>query len=91
MFTKVLYGSEQTQLISLIRKFKINANVTDISRKFLNRLMQTKSGKVLSFFDKLKSIPDAKMNKKKKKAIIFESRLNKFAHTILRTSFVAFK
>ena len=53
--------------------------------------MQTKSGKVLGFFEKLKSIPDAKMNKKKKKAIIFESRLNKFAQTVIRTSFMSFK
>ena len=58
-------------LIDTVRKFRQNAIVTDISKKFFNRLLQTKSGKVVVFFEKLKSIPDAKVAAKKKKAIKF--------------------
>jgi hypothetical protein len=71
MFTKALEGSENTSIVSTIKKFRRNAIVTDVSKKFFNRLLQTKTGKVVSFFDKLKSIPDAKIAVKKKKAIKF--------------------
>ncbi len=42
-----------------------------ISRDFFNRLMNTKTGKVIQLFEKMRSIPDAKLNVRKKKAIIF--------------------
>ncbi len=58
-------------IVDTIRKFRHNAIVTDISNKFFNRLLQTKTGKVVQFFGKLKSIPDAKVAVKKKKAIKF--------------------
>ncbi len=45
--------------------------MTDISKKFFNRLLQTKTGKCVQVFQKLKSIPDAKLAVKKKKAIKF--------------------
>lgn len=78
MFTNVIGNSQTGQVMKIIQKFQKNASIVNISRKFFNRLMTTKTGKVLSFFDKLKTIPDAKLNKFKKKAIIFESRLNNF-------------
>ena len=53
--------------------------------------MNTKAGKVISFFEKLKTIPDAKMNKLKKKGIIFESKLHNFVHKRLRRALVPFK
>jgi hypothetical protein len=71
MFTKALEGSENTSIVDTIKKFRRNAIVTDVSKKFFNRLLQTKTGKVVSFFDKLKSIPDAKVAVRKKKAIKF--------------------
>lgn len=40
---------------------------------------------------KMKSIPDAKFNKKKKKAIIFESKLNRFAQSRVRNILMSFK
>lgn len=51
--------------------------ISKISKNFLNRLLKTKSGKVVQLFELWKSIPDVKIAKKKKKAIKFESNLNK--------------
>lgn len=58
-------------IIDSIKKFKRNAIVTDVSKRFFNRLLQTKTGKVVGLFEKWKSIPDAKVAVKKKKAIKF--------------------
>ncbi len=53
--------------------------------------MNTKTGKVLGFFQKLKTIPDAKLNKLKKKAIVFESKMNSFSLKRLRDTLAPFK
>ena len=71
MFTNVIGNSQTGQIMNIIQKFQKNASIVKISRKFFNKLMTTKTGKVISFFDKLKTIPDAKINKLKKKGIIF--------------------
>lgn len=39
--------------------------------------MQTKSGKAANFFEKLKTLPDLRLANKKKKAIVFASKLQK--------------
>lgn len=91
MFTKALDGSEKNMVIDSIRKFRMNLTVTEISKKFFNRLLQTKTGKLFYFMQKFKSIPDAKIAVRKKKAIKFESFLNKFAMKVIRTAFNPFK
>ena len=72
MFTNVIGNSQTGQIMNIIQKFQKNASIVKISRKFFNKLMTTKTGKVISFFDKLKTIPDAKINKLKKKGIILQ-------------------
>ncbi len=91
IFTRAIEGSEKTLIIDSVRKFRLNAVVTDVSKKFFNRLLNTKTGKLVHFFEKLKSIPDAKVAVKKKKAIKFESSLNKFAMKVMRNAFNPFK
>lgn len=49
MFTKALDGSEKNMVIDSIRKFRMNLTVTEISKKFFNRLLQTKTGKLFYF------------------------------------------
>jgi hypothetical protein len=71
--------------------FKKNKIVTEISKKFFNRLLQTKSGKALSLINAMKAIPDSKMAARKKKAIKFESILHKFSQKVIRSSYVPFK
>ena len=71
MFSKVIDNSTTGSVINIIRQFNKNSKVVKISKSFFNRLMNTKTGKVLGFFTKLKTIPDAKLNKMKKKGIIF--------------------
>lgn len=91
MFTRVLGNSSTGQVMNIISLFQKNAKMVQISRSFFNRLMNTKTGKVLKFFEKLKTVPDAKLNKRKKKGIIFESRLNLFVLKRLRDSITPFK
>jgi hypothetical protein len=85
-------GSSKTgQVLHIIELFQKNAKITKVAKNFFNRLMHTKAGKVLSFFEKLKTIPDAKMNKLKKKGIVFESRLHHFVQKRLRATLTPFK
>jgi len=91
MFNKLLGNSTTSQTVNIINMFKKNATTTKIAKAFFNRLMQTKTGKVIGFFTKLKSIPDTKMNKRKKSAIIFESRLNNFVIRRIRDTLIPFK
>jgi len=91
IFTKVMNNSSTGQVISIITKFQKNAKMVQISKAFFNKLMNTKTGKVLKFFEKLKTVPDAKLNKRKKRGIIFESRLNNFVLKKLRDTLLPFK
>ena len=91
MFARVAGNSETGQVINIINRFKKNASMVRISRNFFNRLMQTKTGKVLKFFQTLKTVPDAKLNQRKKKGIIFESRLHNFLQKRLRFAIIPFK
>jgi hypothetical protein len=91
IFNKVMGSSQTGQIIQIIELFQKNSKVVKVAKKFFNRLMNTKAGKVMSFFDKLKTIPDAKLNKLKKKGIIFESKLHNFVHKRLRSVLVPLK
>ena len=71
--------------------FDKNVKMTKISKNFLTRLMMTKTGKVLQFFSVMKTLPDAKLNKRKRKGIIFESKLYQFVMRRLRDTLNPFK
>ena len=90
-FKKVIDNSSTGQVIGTIKLFQKNASMTRISRNFFNRLMSTKTGKILNFFEKLKTVPDAKLNQRKKKGIIFESRLHHFVLKRFRFALAPFK
>lgn len=79
------------RIVDAIQRFRKNKIITDVSKKFFNRLLQTKTGKALSFIAKLKSIPDTKIALRKKKAVKFEGVLHRMATKIIRTTFNPFK
>lgn len=54
-------------------------------------MLKTKSGRVIQLFETWKSIPDAKVAKKKKKAIKFESNLNKMFIKYAKFGYEPFK
>ena len=87
IFANVLGGTETIQVRQIIEKFHKNSSIARISKNFLNRLLKTKSGKVVQLFEVWKSIPDAKVAKKKKKAIKFESNLNKMSIKFMKFGF----
>lgn len=90
-FNKVIGNSTHHQLQNIIYKFKKNHHIGQISRNFFNKLLMTKSGKVIKGFELWKSIPDAKIAKKKKLAIMFESRLLKYMQKHVRNAWMPFK
>lgn len=90
-FSKVLGKSKHQDAIDIIDKFKKNLHITKISKNFLNKLLRTKSGKVMQLFELWKSIPDIKFAQKKKRAIKFESNLNKMVHKFLKKGYEPFK
>ena len=71
--------------------FDKNKKMNKISKNFLTRLMLTKTGKVLQFFSVMKTLPDAKLNKRKRRGIIFESKLFNFVLKRLRDTLNPFK
>lgn len=91
LFANVLGGSETIEVKNIILKFQKNAAISRISKNFLNRLLRTKSGKVVQLFEVWKSIPDVKIAKKKKKAIKFESNLNKMVQKYMKVGLEPFK
>lgn len=91
MMKYALEGSEHSQIKEMIYKFQKNVSISKISKNFLNRLLKTKSGKVVQLFELWRSIPDVKIAKKKKKAIKFESNLNKIASRYLKAGFDPFR
>jgi hypothetical protein len=57
----------------------------------LNKLLNSKSGKVIQLFAHWKSIPNVKLAIKKKKAIRFESSLHKLANKFLKITYEPMK
>jgi len=91
MFNRAMGNSATGQIINIIARFQKNASMVRISRNFFNRLMHTKTGKIMKFFETLKTVPDAKLNQRKKRGIIFESRLHNFVQKRLRYAMIPFK
>ena len=91
IFTNVLGGSQQSQTVDIIHKFKKNLHITQISRNFLNRLLRTKSGKVIQLFEIWKKLPSAKLAAKKKRAIKFEGNLHRISQKLMKKGFDPFK
>ena len=91
IFTNVLGNSEKSQVKDIVGKFKKNYHIQQISKNFLNKLLKTKSGKVIQLFHIWKGLPSAKLAAKKKKAIKFESNLHKISGKFLKEVFQPFK
>lgn len=47
LFTKIIEGGQIAVTINAIKKFRRNAIVTDISKKFFKKILQTKAGKAM--------------------------------------------
>ncbi len=75
----------------VVEKFRMNFKIKKIAGNFFNKLLQTKTGKMIKLIEIWKNIPDIAFAKKKKNAIIFESRLNQSYLKKLKTCLKAFK
>jgi hypothetical protein len=47
LFTKIIEGGQAAVTINAIRKFRKNAIVTDISRRFFKKILNSKAGKAM--------------------------------------------
>ena len=50
VFNNALKNSEHGQVIQAIQLFNKNLRISKVSRNFFNKLLQTKSGKVVKLF-----------------------------------------
>lgn len=55
---KLISGTSHEAVKKTVRNFYLNFKISTIQVKFIQRLLQTKSGKVLEAFNKWKKIPN---------------------------------
>ena len=60
---------------NIVKKFYINSKITGVQTKFLQRLLNTKSGKTMQAFNKWKSIPNQNVMEKYRKGQKFFYKL----------------
>jgi len=60
------------------QKFHMNSKIQKVQKKFVERLMQTKGGKVIQAFNSWKTIPVSKMSGKYKNYQKFYFKLESF-------------
>jgi hypothetical protein len=64
---KIVSATSTQSVIDTIKKFHMNLKITKVQKRFIERLLQTKSGKVIGAFGSWKTIPyNQKMGKYKK-------------------------
>lgn len=56
---KIVQSTSNQSVMAAIKKFSLNYKVQKIQRKFIEKLLQTKSGKVINAFKNWKTIPVA--------------------------------
>ena len=63
-----IVGTTSTQAVAdTIKKFHMNFKIQRVQKKFMQRLLQTRSGKVINAFESWKSVPySQKLGKFKK-------------------------
>ena len=65
--------------------------IREIQERFLRKLLQSKAGKVLTAFNKLKDLPDRGNDEKRIRANKFEKGLSTFVDRTMRRPLNAFK
>jgi len=71
--------------------FDHQAKIREVQRHILNKILSTKTGKILDAFKKWKGIPEKKNMKKYMKATQFERGLSDFFTSTMKRSYVAIK
>lgn len=88
MLLGALKNDRQKRIKDAIDKFRQAYRLTDIQRRFLARLMNSKIGKVFNAFNQIRALPEMK---DRKKGPIFYLRLQDFVLKNARATFNRFK
>jgi len=83
-----LNNDKSTRLKNIIEKFRQNSRLTDIQRRFLTKLLNSRVGKVLKAYHLIKSLPD---NPDLSPGVYFYNKLLSFALRNVRETFNKFK
>lgn len=76
--SKILDATSTQKVKETIKKFHMNSKIQKVQKKFVERLMQTKGGKVIQAFNSWKTIPVSKMSGKYKNYQKFYFKLESF-------------
>jgi len=68
-------GTSNETVKKAIKNFYLNSKITKVQVNFINKLLQTKSGKVMEAYKKWKAIPNQNMMEKYKKGQKFYFKL----------------
>lgn len=82
--TKLVDSSSDKNVKKSIKMFYLNFKIDKIQKKFIQKLLQTKSGKVIEAFSKWKDIPNQNLMEKYKKAQKFYFKLEKYSKDKLK-------
>jgi hypothetical protein len=71
--------------------YENEANIRNIQKRFMNKLLNTKVGRIVDAIGKWKGLPERINKKKYKKYNQFERGLHDFFTTTMKRSYVAIK
>ena len=88
---KMVDNTSDSNVKKSIKLFYLNFKIEKVQKKFIQRLLQTKSGKVIEAFNKWKEIPAQNLMEKYKNAQKFYFKLEKFSKCTMETTFKCFE
>ena len=74
----VIYGGINTQIRKVIAQFRQNRKTVEIQRSFLKRLLNSKTGMIVSAFRKIQTLPEKRNAETYGRASKFERGLSSF-------------
>ena len=83
-----LNNDKASRLKSVVDKFRHHARITDIQRRFLTRILNSRIGKVFKAYQLIKDLPD---NRDLSPGVTFYNKLLAFALRNVRETFNKFK
>ena len=88
--TKIVQSSSTLGIKKAVRAFNQNFRIKDVQKKFISKLLSTKSGKVLEAFGKWKDIPNQNLMENYRKAQKFYYKLEGLVKQKLAFTYSAF-
>jgi hypothetical protein len=88
LLNNLLNNDRVTRIKDIVDKFRLNARITEIQRRFLSRMLNTKAGRILTAFKAIKELPESR---DLSAGVQFHNKLLEYALKPVRESFNKFK